>query len=187
MVITTPLRETSSRTLQEVGAAPRGEAPERLYRDHARLRQVICAADSAKCWFAPDWWQLVHPSDRFFIHAGSNDLIRLLQGVASDEIRDQIVESATANVTSLPSRPEQCAWFAPVCRSDLDAAPDVLEQSVFGGVQRGGFCPFLPQFWPWQSRERRASHGMAPVAEELTELAESAPLTNHQIPALELS
>ncbi len=47
---------------------------------------------------------IVHPQDRFFIHAGSNDLIRLLQGDAPNLVKTQIVEAATANVATLASR-----------------------------------------------------------------------------------
>lgn len=43
----------------------------------------------------------VRAEDRFFIHAGSNDLIRLLDGDAPETVKADIVDAATANVSAL--------------------------------------------------------------------------------------
>jgi hypothetical protein len=46
----------------------------------------------------------VRPEDRFFIHAGTNDLIRLIDGDDGDTVKADIVEAATANIATLAAR-----------------------------------------------------------------------------------
>lgn len=80
----------------------------------------------------------VRPQDRFFIHAGSNDLIRLLQGDAPELVQSQVVEAATANVRELADRGARTIVIAHV--------QPVQYLPFLGGADREGLRATLGTF-----------------------------------------